>query len=103
MAMKFTKDNFKTEVLESNIPVMVDFWAEWCGPCRMVGPIIEELASELSGVAKIGKVNVDEENDLAREYNVMTIPTIMVFKEGSMVERIVGFRDKDELKKLLDI
>ena len=103
MAMKFTKDNFKNEVLDSNIPVMVDFWAEWCGPCRMVGPIIEELSEELSGAAKIGKVNVDEEQDLAREYKIMTIPTIMIFKEGNIVERIDGFRDKEELKRLLDI
>ena len=102
MAIKFTKDNFETEVLGSPIPVMVDFWAEWCGPCRMVGPVIEELSEELSGTAKVGKVNVDEESDLAREYNVMTIPTIMIFKEGNMTERVSGFRDKEELKKLLE-
>lgn len=100
MAMKLTSDNFKTEVLESEIPVLVDFWAEWCGPCRMVLPIVEELSGELTDV-KIGKVNVDEQPELAMEYKIMTIPTLMVFKNGEVANKAIGAMSKAEILELL--
>ena len=95
-----TSDNFKEEVLESKVPVLVDFWATWCGPCQMVGPIVEELGEEVTD-AKICKVDVDANPDLAREYRVMSIPTFLVFKEGQMVKRDMGAKPKEELLALL--
>ncbi|MDY2614626.1 MAG: thioredoxin [Lachnospiraceae bacterium] len=95
-----TSDNFKEEVLESKVPVLVDFWATWCGPCQMVGPIVEELGEEVTD-AKICKVDVDENPDLAREYRVMSIPTFLVFKDGQMVKRDMGAKPKEELLALL--
>lgn len=100
MAIKLTGDNFKTEVLESEVPVLVDFWAEWCGPCKMVLPIIEELSEELTD-AKVGKVNVDEQPELALAYKIMTIPTLMVFKNGEMVNKAIGAMSKAEILELL--
>lgn len=100
MAMKLTSDNFKTEVLESEVPVLVDFWAEWCGPCRMVLPIVEELSEELTDV-KVGKVNVDEQPDLAMEYKIMTIPTLLVFKNGELANKTIGAMSKAEILELL--
>lgn len=100
MAMKLTSDNFKTEVLESEVPVLVDFWAEWCGPCRMVLPIVEELSEELTDV-KVGKVNVDEQPDLAMEYKIMTIPTLLVFKNGELANKAIGAMSKAEILELL--
>ncbi len=91
-----TKDNFKEEVLESNVPVLVDFWATWCGPCQMVGPVIEEIAGEVTD-AKICKVDVDANPELARDYRVMSIPTLMVFKNGEAVKREVGAKPKAEM------
>ena len=98
--LHLTKENFKQEVLESNVPVLVDFWATWCGPCQMVGPIIEEIAAEVSN-AKICKVDVDDQPELAREYRVMSIPTLMVFKDGQSVKREVGARSKQEIISML--
>lgn len=97
MAMEFTKDNFEAEVLKSDKPVLVDFWAPWCGPCQIMGPVIDELSSELSTV-KIGKLNVDEHPSVAQEYGVMSIPTMKVFKNGQVVKEFVGTQSKDSLK-----
>ena len=99
-AIHVTKDTFQQEVLESKIPVLVDFWAEWCGPCQMVLPIVEELGQELTDV-KICKVNVDEQMELAKQYRVMSIPTLMVFKDGEMVKREMGAKSKAELLAML--
>ncbi|KMZ55849.1 thioredoxin [Dorea sp. D27] len=101
-AIHLTKDNFKQEVLESEVPVLVDFWAEWCGPCQMVLPIVEELAGEVKD-AKICKVNVDEQKELAKEFRVMSIPTLMVFKDGQKVKSEVGAKSKEELKAMLEV
>ena len=96
-----TADNFKTEVLESEIPVLVDFWASWCGPCKMLGPVISELAEEYEGKVKVGKVNVDDEEDLAMEYGVQSIPTVLLFKGGEVVEQSLGFKPKAAFKAML--
>jgi len=96
-----TADNFKTEVLESEIPVLVDFWASWCGPCKMLGPVISELAEEYEGKVKVGKVNVDDEEDLAMEYGVQSIPTVLLFKGGEVVEQSLGFKPKAAFKDML--
>ncbi|MBQ8638593.1 MAG: thioredoxin [Lachnospiraceae bacterium] len=98
--LHITTENFESEVVKSEMPVLVDFWASWCGPCRMLAPVIEELAGELTD-AKIGKINVDEEPDLAKKYGVMSIPTVIAFKNGEEVGRSVGFKPKNALVKLL--
>jgi len=92
-----TDKNFEAEVIKSDIPVLVDFWAEWCGPCKMIAPIIEELADELSGKLKVTKVNVDEAQELAAKYSIMSIPTLLIFKDGESVEQMVGAVSKDQL------
>ena len=102
MEYTFTTDNFETEVLGSDVPVLVDFWATWCMPCRMLAPVIEEIASENEGKIKVGKVNVDENPDLARKYRVMSIPTVLVFKIGELTATSVGVDSKENILKLLE-
>ncbi len=97
-----TEETFEQEVIQANLPVLVDFWAEWCGPCRMVAPIVEELAGEYAGRVKVTKVDVDDNQRLAMRYNIMSIPTLGVFKGGELIERIVGYMPKQELKRRLD-
>jgi len=96
-ALHFDEKNFDAEVLKSSLPVLVDFWAEWCGPCKMIGPIIDQLSIELQGKIKIGKVNVDDSSELAGQFNVMSIPTLLIFKDGKPVDQIVGALPKDRL------
>lgn len=99
----FTDQNFSVEVLKSDKPVFVDFWAPWCGPCRMMGPIVEELAKELEGKnIKIGKLNVDENPDSAAQYNVLSIPTFLMFKGGQVVDQTVGGVQKEKLKMMME-
>ena len=102
MALQFTDANFQKEVLESNIPVLVDFYADWCGPCKMVAPIVAELATEYEGVFKIGKLNVDDNQETAQKYRVMSIPTLIIFKNGAAVETVVGAVPKKSLQDKLE-
>ncbi|RBP42208.1 thioredoxin [Garciella nitratireducens DSM 15102] len=97
-----TEENFQQEVEQSDIPVMVDFWAEWCGPCKAVSPIIDELAEEYAGKIKVGKVNVDDQGALSTKFRVMSIPTIIFFKNGKEIERLIGARGKEEFAEKLD-
>ena len=99
---EFTDSNFKTEVLDSSGPVLVDFWAPWCGPCRMIAPMIQELASEYAGAVKVGKLNIDDSPASAQQYGVMSIPTLMIFKGGEVVDRFVGVQPKGRLQGALD-
>ena len=101
MEIEHYKETFEQEVLQSDIPVLVDFWATWCGPCKMIAPIVKEIADEYDGKILVGKVNVDEEPDLTMQYNVSSIPTLMVFKNGQLVNKAVGYREKDEILKML--
>lgn len=96
-----TAKNFETEVLNSDKPVLVDFWAVWCGPCQMVGPVVKEIAEEYANKIKVGKVNVDEEPELAAAFGIESIPTLMVFKNGKAVNMAVGFRDKAQIIEML--
>ena len=99
--LKITRENFENEVMKSNIPVLIDFWAPWCGPCQMMGPIIEQLAEEYEGKAKVGKVNVDEEGESSQAFGVMSIPTIVLVKDGKVVKQAVGARPKAEVEAML--
>jgi thioredoxin 1 len=96
-----TADNFDDEVLKSDKPVVVDFWAAWCGPCRMVSPIIDELAADYAGKIKVGKVNVDEQRSIAERYRIMSIPTIYLFKNGQPVDKIIGARPKADFERFI--
>ncbi len=102
MALEFTDANFEELVMKSDKPVLVDFWAEWCGPCRMVGPIVEELAGEYEGKAVIGKVNVDENQEISMKFGIRNIPTLLVFKNGEIVDKQVGVAPKNVLAGKLD-
>jgi len=101
MVAEFTDANFEQEVLGSEEPVLVDFWAPWCGPCKMVGPIVEKLANEVEGV-KIGKINVDENPGTAQKYNIMSIPTLLVFKGGEVVDQVMGFKPEPQLRAFVE-
>ncbi|MEI6394824.1 MAG: thioredoxin [Verrucomicrobiota bacterium] len=97
-----TQENFGKEVLQSTTPVLVDFWAEWCGPCKMIAPILDELVEEYDGRARIGKVNIDNQQKLAAEYSVRAIPTLLLFNQGQVVDQMVGLRSKRDLKASFD-
>ena len=98
----FSNDTFQSEVLQGSGPILVDFWAPWCGPCKMLGPVIDGLADELSGKAVVGKVNIDDVPDLAAKYGVVTIPTIILFKDGQEVNRLVGVQSKLTLTQMVE-
>ena len=103
MSLVITKDNFEAEVKNSDVPVVIDFWAAWCGPCKMMGPVVDQLSDELQGQVKVGKVNVDEQPELAAQFGVMSIPTIVKLVGGEEVKRSVGQLPKDMLKAQLEI
>lgn len=101
-ALHLNEKSFENDVIKTDKPVLVDFWAQWCGPCRAVAPILDELAADYEGKAVIGKVNVDEENVLAQKYKIMSIPTVMLFNKGEVVEKIVGARTKKDYADLIN-
>ena len=95
--LQINEKNFENEVLKSKVPVLVDFWAEWCGPCRAIAPIVEEIAKDLNGKLKVAKINVDDNQELAAKFHIMSIPTLLIFKNGEPVDHITGAMPKDEL------
>jgi len=100
--IEFTDANFESEVIQSDTPVLVDFWAPWCGPCKMIAPIVEEISGEYEGRLKVGKVNTDDNQKIATDFGVMSIPTLMIFKGGEVVERIIGAQPKTSLTTKID-
>ncbi|MBQ7038178.1 MAG: thioredoxin [Clostridia bacterium] len=102
MELVLTSANFEKEVLQSDVPVLVDFWATWCGPCRMIAPAVEAIAEEREGTLKVGKVNVDDEGPLAMQFGIQSIPTLLLFKDGKLVDSAVGYRTKEQLDAWLD-
>ncbi|MDR2398941.1 MAG: thioredoxin [Endomicrobium sp.] len=102
MAIEINGSNFEQEVLSSDRPVLVDFWAPWCGPCKMLSPVIEEIASEYNGKAKVCKVNTDENMELSTKFQIVSIPCLILFKNGEVFQRVVGFRPKGDIEKLID-
>lgn len=100
--IRVTNENFKTEVLDADKPVLIDFWATWCGPCQMIGPVVAEIAEEYDGKIKVGKVNIDEQPALAMQYNITAIPALVLFKGGKPAGQIVGFVSKAEIEKLVN-
>lgn len=102
MEKKFTAANFEAEVLQSDKPVLVDFYADWCGPCKMMAPLVEQLAKEYEGKVVVGKLNIDDEEGLAVQYRVMTIPTLAVFKGGQLVDKVIGVNSKEDVKAMID-
>ena len=103
MVFEVTEQNFEKEVLNSKEPVLLDFWASWCGPCRMLSPVVEEIANEYFDRVKVGKVNVDEQSELAQKFGIMSIPTLMVFKDGKHIDTKIGVRSKTEIISMLGI
>ena len=103
MTVEITKDNFEEVVLKNELPVLVDFWATWCGPCKMIGPIVEELSEELAGKVVFGKLNVDKQPELAMQFQVMSIPTLILFDKGEIVNKKIGFMQKEKLVEMLGI
>ena len=101
--LNITKENFESDVTNSSVPVLVDFWAPWCNPCMRAAPIVDEFASEVVGKVKVGKINIDEEPELAQTFGVMTIPTMMVFKDGKQVGKRIGLCSKEDLKNLVGV
>lgn len=102
LEINLTNQNFEEEVLKSNIPVLVDFFATWCGPCKMIAPVISELAEKYEGKVKIGKVNVDEENELAMKYQIASIPTLVLFKDGEVISTKIGLCSKSEIENMIN-
>ena len=102
MEYTFTKENFEKEVLQSDVPVVVDMFATWCGPCKMMAPVVEEIAKEYEGIAKVGKVDIDQDSDLAARYSIMSVPTFLIFKNGEVVDKVVGGVPKDILTQAIE-
>ena len=102
MEVVITTNNFENEVLKSDLPVLVDFWATWCGPCRMIAPVIEEIARDYEGKIKVGKVNVDEEEGLAVKFGISSIPTLLLFKGGEVVKKTLGYMPKEEVERFIN-
>ena len=101
--INLSKENFEEEVLKSEKPVLVDFWATWCGPCKMLAPVVAEIAEEQKDKIKVGKVNIDEQNELAAKYRITSIPTLILFKSGEPVKTVVGFQIKSEIEKMVEV